>query len=58
MKERIHERLTHYCVDISTLCLGVVAFDAIVLWVQLSLAVMQFEQGDALSQPICPMMIC
>lgn len=56
MKERNQWRVTYYCADISTLCLGaVVAFDATALWVQATLAVIQFEQGDALSQPICPM---
>ena len=33
--------------------LGVVDFGTKALWVQSSLAEMQFEQGDALSQPIC-----
>lgn len=44
---------THYCADSETLCLEVVALEAIRLCVQLSLAEMQFEHGDPLSHPIC-----
>jgi hypothetical protein len=45
--------LAYYCAEINTLCLGGVALEATALWVQSSLAEVQFAQGDPLSQPIC-----
>jgi hypothetical protein len=53
MHRRISGALTYYCADINTLCLEGVAFDTTALWVQSSLAVMQFEQGVPLSHPTC-----
>lgn len=43
---------THYSVDISTLCLGAVAFLLVLLWVQSIREDTQFEHGRALSHPI------
>lgn len=45
-------KVTHYCVEINTLCFGGVALTATALWVQASLAETQFQHGDPLSHPI------